>query len=98
MLIWLIGVIALVLVWGMLWQRNFMLSVGILIGLPVAWVLSILLRPYVTGMEHIPLWLPPLPFATVATILFVYGGLTWWRADRLPPPPPETEDEEHGHH
>ncbi len=97
MITWLIGIAVLVVIWGMLWQRNPVFAFGVLLGLPLAWLISLLIRPYVTGMEHIPLWLPPLPFATVAILLFVYGGLTWLRADRLPPPSAPEEDE-HGHH
>lgn len=97
MIIWLIAIAALVAVWGLLWQRNYIFAFGVLLGLPVAWVLSHLLRPYVTGAEHVPLWLPPLPFAAVALTLFVYGALIWIRADRLPPPP-EPDDDAHGHH
>ena len=98
MILWLIGIAVLVVLWGTLWQRNYVLAFGILLGLPIAWVLSVLLRPYVTGMEHIPLWLPPLPFAIVAATLLAYGALAWIRADNLPPPPSEEQDEPgHGH-
>lgn len=94
MIMWLIGIAVLVVIWGMLWQRNYVFAFGILLGLPLAWLASIFIRPYVTGMEHVPLWLPPLPFAIVAATLFVYGALTWFRADRLPPPP---DDDDPGH-
>jgi hypothetical protein len=46
-------------------------------------------------MTPIPLWLPPLPIAIIATTLFVFGTITWFRADKLPPP--RQRDEEHGH-
>jgi hypothetical protein len=32
----------------------------------------------VAGMEEVPLWLPPLPFALVAVTLFVFGLLAWF--------------------
>lgn len=32
----------------------------------------------VAGMEEVPLWLPPLPFAMVALTLFVFGLLAWF--------------------
>lgn len=82
---WLLAVAVVILVWGMLWRTNVMLAFGVLIGLPLAWIASRLINPYVTGMEEIPLWLPPLPFAVVATILLVCGALIWFRADKLGP-------------
>lgn len=97
MILWLVAIAVLVVLWGTLWRRNYVFAFGILLGLPVAWMASVWLRPYVTGMEHIPLWLPPLPFAIVATTLFVYGAMIWFRADRLPPPPDDAEHDEHGH-
>lgn len=96
MILWLVGIAALIVVWGMLWQRNYVFAFGILLGLPLAWMASRFITPYVTGMEHVPLWLPPLPFAIVATTLLVYGVLIWFRADRLPPPPRD-DDDDHGH-
>ena len=96
MVIWLIGVAIVVLLWGMIWRNNVALGAGVLIGLPIAWVLSRLITPYLTGMEHIPVWLPPLPFAIVAITLLVMGAITWSRADRLPPP--KHRDEESHHH
>lgn len=97
MIIWLVGVALLVLAWGLVWQRNVVLAFGVLLGLPIAWIASLLIKPFVTGMKDIPTWLPPIPFATVAITLFIYGTLTWFRADRLPPPPPEEDEHEHGH-
>jgi hypothetical protein len=32
----------------------------------------------VAGMEEVPLWLPPLPFALVAATLFTFGVLAWF--------------------
>jgi hypothetical protein len=95
MLIWIIGVAVLVLAWGLIWKSNLSLALGILIGLPIAWAASKLLRPYITGMEHIPLWLPPLPFAIVATTLLVYGIRIWFRG--APPLPPQDKDEHSQH-
>lgn len=94
MLWWILGIAACVLIWGALWKRNLVLAFGVLIGVLLAWLLSYLLRPYVTGEEHIPLWLPPLPLATVALILFVYGGLVWFRgSEGLPQPKPKDTHE-----
>ncbi len=86
MLIWLIGVALLVVIWGTLWRSQPKLAFGILIGLPVAWLISTFFIPYIKSLPKIPLWLAPLPVVTVALTLFVFGVLIWTRADRLPPP------------
>jgi hypothetical protein len=96
MLWWLIGVAVFVLIWGKMWQSQPKLSFGVLIGLLLAWFFSRLIRPYVTGMEQVPIWLPPLPFATVAVTLLVVGALIWLRADKLAPVP-RKDDDPHGH-
>ena len=95
MLYWLIGVAIFILIWGRLWNALPTAGFGVLIGLPLAWLASLLLTPYVTGMNDIPLWLPPLPLAIVALTLFVFGVITWLRADRLGPP--KSLEQEHGH-
>jgi len=97
MLIWLIGVAVCVFLWSGLWRVQPKAGFGVLIGLLLAWILSKLLTPYVTGMTPIPLWLPPLPVALIALTLFVFGAVTWLRADRLPPPRESEADHEHGH-
>jgi uncharacterized membrane protein YccC len=92
---WIVGVAFFVLVWGMLWKRNLELALGILLGLPVAWLFSKFLAPYVTGMEEVPLWLPPLPLAIVAVLLFTKGALVWIRGnDALPK---VSDEHEHQH-
>jgi hypothetical protein len=97
MLFWLVGVAIFVLLWGALWRTSPRGGFGVLVGLPVAWILSRLLTPYVTGMETIPIWLPPLPLALVALTLFVFGAIIWFKADNLPPPK-QHDDDAHGHH
>jgi uncharacterized membrane protein YccC len=77
-----------------LWKRNLELALGILVGLPIAWLFSRFLTPYVTGMEEIPLWLPPLPLAIVAVLLFTKCALVWFRGnDALPKRSPAAEHE-----
>ena len=99
MLIWLIGVALLVLIWGALWRSQPKLAFGILIGLPVAWVISRVFVPYIKSLPKIPLWLAPLPVVIVALTLLVFGAIIWLRADRLPPPRPSDEGEgPHGSH
>jgi hypothetical protein len=51
------------------------------IGIAVGGVLALMAWSAVeavAGMEHVPLWLPPLPFALVAVTLFVFGLLAWF--------------------
>ena len=106
MLLWLIGVAVFVVLWGALWKASPKGAFGVLIGFLVAWLLSWLLSrqltSYVTGMNEIPVWLPPLPFAIVVVALFYFGIKTWLNADNLPPPrQTETDDGHgggHGHH
>lgn len=96
MLLWILGVGVLVVLWGVVWMRNLELALGVLIGLPLAWLLSKLIAPYVTGMEQIPVWLPPLPIATIALLLLIKGALVFLRgSDALPKPLPEPEDSHH---
>ena len=96
MLSWLIGVALFVLLWSSMWKRNLRLSFGVLLGLPIAWILSRFITPYVTGMGEIPLWLPPLPFAVVAVTLFVFSVLVWFKAGNLAPPK-DTEESDQSH-
>ena len=100
MLVWLIAVAVLVVVWGTVWKQNTVLSFGILIGLLLAWIFSRLIEPYITGihetgMENFPIWLPPLPLATVAIILFVYGALVWFRGNEALPQKKQDDTKHH---
>ena len=101
-MIWLVGVAFFVLLWGKLWKVLPAAGFGVLIGLPLAWIASLLITPYITGMKDIPTWLPPLPIITIAVTLFVFGVIVWLRADKLSPPKDaDTHDEHgdgHGHH
>ena len=97
MLIWLIGVAVFVFLWSGLWRVQPKAAFGVLLGLLLAYVFSRLLTPYVIGMTPIPIWLPPLPIAIIALTLFVFGTVTWLRADRLPPPRNRGDDHDHGH-
>jgi hypothetical protein len=45
-------------------------------------------------MEEIPVWLPPLPIAIIATLLFIKGALVWIRGNEALPKP---EPDKHGH-
>ena len=95
MFIWLIAVAVGVFLWSFMWSSNLPLSFGVLIGLVVAWLSTKLLSPLVTNMEDIPLWLPPLPMATVAIILLVYGVVIWIRGNDALPKPKQSENSHH---
>ena len=96
MLIWLLGIVVFVFLWSGLWRAQPKAAFGVLIGLFFAWIFSRLITPYLTGMTPIPIWLPPLPIAIIALTLFVFGTVTWFRADNLPPPR-QRDDDDHGH-
>jgi ABC-type sulfate transport system permease component len=92
----LIGIVVCIAIWGAIFKRNLVLAFGVLIGVVIAWILSYALEPYVTGMKEIPVWLPPLPLATVALVLFIYGALVWFRGnERLPSKKIDESDEHH---
>ncbi|HEX7081177.1 MAG TPA: hypothetical protein VF329_09200 [Gammaproteobacteria bacterium] len=82
MLLWLIALVVMLVLWGLVWQRNPRMAFGILLGLPLAWIVSRLTAPYFTGQKPFPVWLPPTPFATVAVTLFVFGAVVWIRGTR----------------
>jgi hypothetical protein len=93
---WLIGVAACLLIWGSIWKSNFSLAFGITFGVLLAIVLSFFVRPYVIDMTSIPVWLPPLPLATIAIALFIYGALVWIRGnDALPKKNPDDSADHH---
>ena len=95
MLWWLVAVVVCLMIWAVLWKRHMGLAFGVLVGVLLAWLLSYLLAPIVTGMETIPLWLPPLPLATIAVLLFVYGAVIWVRGNEGLPQKKHDDD---GHH
>lgn len=83
MLVWLIGIAVFVALWAALWRAQPKAAFGVLLGLPIAWILSRLLSPYVTGMKEIPLWLAPAPIVLIAITLFIFGIVIWLRADKI---------------
>ena len=89
---WLAGVVLALLVWWMVWRIQPKMAFGMLLGLPIAWVVSRLITPYLTGVEQVPVWLPPLPFAIVAILLLVSGAMIWFRGA-----PPPSRDDAHEH-
>ncbi len=92
MLYWLLGVVVMLLIWARIWHTNPKMAFGVLLGLPIAWVVSHLITPYLAGEAPVPVWLPPLPIAIVALTLFVFGALVWIRGTRAERVRDETRD------
>jgi MFS superfamily sulfate permease-like transporter len=75
-------VLGLLLFWRRAWRTQPMLAYGITIGIMISWVFAVLIgRP---SFDHVPLWLPPLPFAVVAVTLLIFGVLAWVWDDGQP--------------
>jgi hypothetical protein len=70
-----IGLLVLLALWSFAWRNRPILAFGIFLGTASVWVIAALVRP--SGLGHVPLWLPPLPFAIVAIALFYFGILAW---------------------
>lgn len=68
--------------WGLAWRRRRSLAFGMLLGVVLVAVVAAIVRPL--DAHHVPLWLPPLPFALVAIGLFCAGFLTWYWGRRNP--------------
>lgn len=76
------SVITLVLLGGLLlwifpWQRGSHLARGIAIGAVLVLVGLPLIRA-ASSVDHMPVWVPALPFALVAISLFGFGLLAWF--------------------
>jgi hypothetical protein len=85
MWIWLIAVAVLAILWAGMWKNLPNMALGVLIGLPIGWLASRSIQSYLAGdMHEIPIWLPPLPFALVATLLIVVGLVIFLRAGNEP--------------
>ena len=67
--------IVFLILWGIAWRHQTRLAFGIFIGIAIGWLIATLIGPI--EMDHVPLWLPPLPFALVATGLFCFGVAAW---------------------
>jgi hypothetical protein len=102
MLTSLIIVVILLLVWAQVWRSDPKLAFGIFLGLPIAWVCFKLIEHhvrgvYLTGMDNVPLWLPMLPFATVAVTLLIFGALVWFKGDKFTLKPRERDPHHQSH-
>ena len=57
-----------------------LVCLGIVVAAVIGCVITASIGHYTTST--IPTWLPPIPFAVVAVMLFVLGALAWSRGDR----------------
>ena len=72
--------IGLALLWVVSWRYQRRFAIGTLVGAVIALLVVWLGEPF--KLTHIPIWLPPLPFALVAITLFCFGALAWfWGED-----------------
>jgi hypothetical protein len=69
------GLVLFLALWGMAWRRQPNLALGIFLGVAIAALVAALVRP--SQLHSVPVWLPPLPFAAVATSLFGFGIWAW---------------------
>jgi hypothetical protein len=72
----------LLLMWRIAWRERPILGLGMTIGVLLAGFIAPMLGDL--DLKHIPVWLPALPFATVAVTLLIFGILAWvWDDDKV---------------
>lgn len=82
------------LLWVRSWLRGSQFASGVVIGAVLALGAVFLVRTIDTA-DGIPVWLPALPFALIATTLFLFGLLAWFWGDEEPQRAHEFERPEH---
>ncbi len=75
---------ALLLMWRVAWRTRPILGLGMTIGVLLAGIIAAVVGRPDLSLENFPLWLPPLPFATVAVTLLIFGILAWIWDDDAP--------------
>jgi hypothetical protein len=69
------------LLWVLAWQRRPQLAIGMAVGAVLVLTGGPIVRA-LSGMDHMPIWGPALPFALIAISLFGFGLLAWfWSED-----------------
>jgi hypothetical protein len=71
------------LLWIRAWQRGSQLATGVVIGAVLALGAVFVVRA-IGAADPMPVWLPALPFALIATTLFGFGLLAWVWGDEQP--------------
>jgi hypothetical protein len=76
-----VALLVLLAVLGLSLRKRPQFAIGVVCGVALAWIGAAVLPPL--SLKTMPVWLPALPFALVATSLFVFGALAWrWGTDR----------------
>jgi len=65
------------LLWYFTWQRGSQVARGIAIGALLVLVAEPVIRA-AGSLDHMPVWVPALPFALIAITLFGFGLLAWF--------------------
>lgn len=65
------------LLWFRAWQHGSKLAIGLATGAVLVVLGSPFLQPVVV-FDHMPVWVPALPFALIAITLFGFGALAWY--------------------
>jgi hypothetical protein len=71
-----VALLVLLAVLGLSLRRRPQFAVGVVCGVALAWIGAAALPAL--NLKTMPVWLPALPFALVATSLFTFGALAWW--------------------
>jgi len=71
-----IAIVVVLVLCGIIVRSRPQLGFGIVLGGGLAWA-GLALAPHIS-LTPIPVWLPALPFATVALTLFFFGFLAWF--------------------
>jgi hypothetical protein len=75
-----LGVVLLVL-WVLVLRRRPVIGFYVTCGAALAWIGAAFVPPI--SLSTMPVWLPALPLALIATALFFFGALAWyWGSDR----------------
>ncbi len=68
--------------WVRAWQHRSRFAIGLAIGGACVLLGSLFLQS-APNFDHMPVWVPALPFGVIAVTLFCFGALAWfWGEDR----------------
>jgi hypothetical protein len=70
------GFLLFLVLWSLAWRKQPNLAFGIFLGVAIAAVVAVFVRPF--DMHDVPIWLPALPFAAVAIALLCFGIWAWF--------------------
>ena len=70
-----ITMLVFLVLWTYAWRKRPILAFGIFLGAATVLVIATLVGP--SRPQQVPVWLPPLPFAVAAIVLFYFGTVAW---------------------